>query len=99
MKKIFASYDWDLFLYFEEEEFSASHLCSSSADRQIVFSDLFLILQIQSWATIHLKCDAGLIITASHNPKEDNGYKAYWNNGAQVSLSVVFIGDSCICQR
>ncbi|ETN68886.1 phosphoglucomutase/phosphomannomutase, alpha/beta/alpha domain II [Necator americanus] len=37
-----------------------------------------------SWATIKLKCDAGLIITASHNPKEDNGYKAYWNNGAQI---------------
>ncbi|CAD6185885.1 unnamed protein product [Caenorhabditis auriculariae] len=39
---------------------------------------------VVSWATIHLKCDAGLIITASHNPKEDNGYKAYWSNGAQI---------------
>ncbi|KAK5972417.1 Phosphoglucomutase/phosphomannomutase alpha/beta/alpha domain II [Trichostrongylus colubriformis] len=37
-----------------------------------------------SWATINLKCDAGLIITASHNPKDDNGYKVYWNNGAQI---------------
>ncbi|VDM59457.1 unnamed protein product [Angiostrongylus costaricensis] len=37
-----------------------------------------------SFATIVLKCDAGLIITASHNPKEDNGYKAYWSNGAQI---------------
>ncbi|PIC39448.1 hypothetical protein B9Z55_011130 [Caenorhabditis nigoni] len=39
---------------------------------------------VVSWATIKLECDAGLIITASHNPKEDNGYKAYWSNGAQI---------------
>ncbi|CAD90182.1 PGM_PMM_I domain-containing protein [Caenorhabditis elegans] len=39
---------------------------------------------VVSWATIKLGCDAGLIITASHNPKEDNGYKAYWSNGAQI---------------
>ncbi|HEX8040057.1 MAG TPA: phospho-sugar mutase, partial [Chryseosolibacter sp.] len=31
-----------------------------------------------------LKCDSGIVITASHNPKEYNGYKAYWSDGAQV---------------
>ena len=31
-----------------------------------------------------LKCNAGVICTASHNPKEYNGYKAYWNDGGQL---------------
>lgn len=43
-----------------------------------------LTFVFKSFATITLKCDAGLMITASHNPKYDNGYKAYWTNGAQV---------------
>ena len=37
-----------------------------------------------SFAIRHLKCDSGIVITASHNPKEYNGYKAYWNDGGQV---------------
>lgn len=37
-----------------------------------------------SFAIRHLSCQAGVNITASHNPKEYNGYKAYWEDGAQV---------------
>ncbi len=37
-----------------------------------------------SFAIRYLNCDSGIVITASHNPKEYNGYKAYWNDGAQV---------------
>jgi phosphoglucomutase len=37
-----------------------------------------------SFAIRHLHCDGGIIITASHNPPEYNGYKVYWNDGAQL---------------
>ena len=37
-----------------------------------------------SFAIRHLHCQSGIILTASHNPKEYNGYKAYWDDGAQV---------------
>jgi phosphoglucomutase len=37
-----------------------------------------------SFAIRYLKCQSGVVITASHNPKEYNGYKAYWNDGAQL---------------
>ncbi|MCL2681961.1 MAG: phospho-sugar mutase [Bacteroidales bacterium] len=37
-----------------------------------------------SFAIRHLGCQSGVVITASHNPKEYNGYKAYWNDGAQL---------------
>ncbi|MBQ0120593.1 MAG: phospho-sugar mutase [Bacteroidales bacterium] len=37
-----------------------------------------------SYAIRHLGCQSGVNITASHNPKEYNGYKAYWDDGAQV---------------
>ena len=37
-----------------------------------------------SFAIRELKAQSGIILTASHNPKEYNGYKAYWNDGAQL---------------
>ncbi len=38
-----------------------------------------------SFAIRELGCQSGVVITASHNPKEYNGYKAYWNDGGQVT--------------
>lgn len=37
-----------------------------------------------SFTVRHLECQAGVMITASHNPKEYNGYKAYWQDGGQL---------------
>jgi len=37
-----------------------------------------------SFAIRHLNCHSGIVITASHNPKEYNGYKVYWNDGGQL---------------
>ena len=37
-----------------------------------------------SFAVRHLHCQAGVMVTASHNPKEYNGYKAYWDDGGQI---------------
>ena len=37
-----------------------------------------------SFAIRKLRCDTGIVITASHNPAQYNGYKAYWNDGSQV---------------
>ena len=37
-----------------------------------------------SFAIRELNCHAGVVVTASHNPKEYNGYKAYWNDGGQL---------------
>ncbi|MDR3184973.1 MAG: phospho-sugar mutase [Prevotellaceae bacterium] len=38
-----------------------------------------------SFTIRHLGCQSGVVVTASHNPKEYNGYKAYWDDGAQVT--------------
>ena len=49
-----------------------------------------------SFALRHLKCMAGVNITASHNPKQYNGYKAYWEDGAQLGPDQANAVAACI---
>ncbi|MCT4590919.1 MAG: phospho-sugar mutase [Carboxylicivirga sp.] len=57
---------------------------SANGIKAYLFEDLRPTPEI-SYAIRQLGCQSGVIITASHNPKTYNGYKAYWNDGAQLT--------------
>jgi len=61
----------------------SADIFSANGIKVYLFDDMRPTPEI-SFAIRHLGCQSGIIITASHNPKEYNGYKAYWDDGAQV---------------
>ncbi|MDX9747738.1 MAG: phospho-sugar mutase [Paludibacter sp.] len=63
-------------------EISAA-IFSANGIKVYLFEDLRPTPEV-SFAIRHFGCQSGIILTASHNPKEYNGYKAYWNDGAQM---------------
>jgi len=56
---------------------------SANGIKVFLFSDLRPTPEL-SFAVKHLGCDCGIVLTASHNPPEYNGYKVYWNDGGQI---------------
>ena len=62
---------------------TVAHIFSANGIKVYIFDDLRPTPEC-SFAIRHLKAQAGVNITASHNPREYNGYKAYWEDGAQV---------------
>ena len=61
----------------------SANIFSANGIKVYLFEDLRPTPEI-SYAIRHLGCQSGVNITASHNPKEYNGYKAYWDDGAQM---------------
>ena len=62
---------------------SVADIFSANGIKVYLFESLRPTPEI-SFAIRHLGCQAGVNVTASHNPREYNGYKAYWDDGAQV---------------
>jgi phosphoglucomutase len=62
---------------------SSAGIFSANGIKALLFEDLRPTPEI-SFAIREYGCQSGIIITASHNPKEYNGYKAYWDDGSQI---------------
>jgi len=62
---------------------TTANVFSANGIKVYLFSELRPTPEL-SFAIRHFGCDSGVVITASHNPKEYNGYKAYWNDGGQL---------------
>lgn len=60
-----------------------ANVLSANGIKVFLFSDLRPTPEL-SFAVRHLGCQSGIVITASHNPKEYNGYKVYWSDGGQL---------------
>lgn len=62
---------------------TTAHVFAANGIKVYLFESLRPTPEL-SFAIRHFGCQGGVVCTASHNPKEYNGYKAYWNDGAQM---------------
>lgn len=62
---------------------SSAKIFAANGIKPYLFDDLRPTPEL-SFAIRELGCQSGIILTASHNPKEYNGYKAYWDDGSQI---------------
>lgn len=58
-------------------------VCAANGFKTYIFEDFRATPEL-SFAVRHLGCAAGIVISASHNPPADNGFKAFWSDGAQL---------------
>lgn len=64
---------------------SAASVFAGNGIKVNIYSEL-MPTPMLSWAVRYLKCDAGVMVTASHNPAKYNGYKVYGSDGCQVTI-------------
>ncbi len=62
---------------------TVAEVLSANGIQVYLFSELRTTPEL-SFAVRHLQCHAGIVLTASHNPPEYNGYKVYWTDGGQI---------------
>ncbi len=62
---------------------TVAEVLSANGIKVYLFSELRTTPEL-SFAVRHLNCHAGIVLTASHNPPEYNGYKVYWTDGGQI---------------
>jgi len=62
---------------------TAAQICTANGIKVYLFDALRPTPEL-SFAIKHLGCKSGVVVTASHNPKEYNGYKVYWEDGGQI---------------
>src|SRR5512145_2955560 len=62
---------------------TTANIFSANGFKVYLFEDLRPTPEL-SFAVRYYQCQSGVVITASHNPKEYNGYKAYWDDGGQI---------------
>lgn len=67
----------------EELSRYCAQVCAANGFKTYIFESFRSTPEL-SFAVRHLGCAAGIVITASHNPPADNGFKAYWSDGCQL---------------
>ncbi|MBO5221497.1 MAG: phospho-sugar mutase [Clostridia bacterium] len=81
-----------------EFAFEACRVLVANGIKAYLFDELRPTPEV-SFAIRELNCIAGINITASHNPKEYNGYKVYWEDGAQLGLEQADVVYASICAK
>ncbi|MGB5435333.1 MAG: phospho-sugar mutase [Maribacter sp.] len=89
LKKVYAGKDIKVVIAYDCRHNSdtlaktVANVFSANGIKVFLFSELRTTPEL-SFAVRHLDCHAGIVLTASHNPPEYNGYKVYWTDGGQI---------------